>query len=91
VLDHPEGRLPLADFTVHAAAVLERVRVTGRPVVVTQAGDAAVVIVEAERHRHMQRDLALFRAILVGGQDVRMGRIVSHDDVEMRLTALLAE
>jgi len=91
VLNHPEGRLPLAEFTAHATALLERVRITGRPVIVTEAGDAAVVIMEAEQYRHMQRDRVRFRAILAGEQDVRLGQIVSHDDVEVRLTALLAE
>lgn len=91
MLHRPEETLPLSDFTMHATAVFDRVSETGRAVVIMHDGDAAAVIVEVGQYRQAQRELTLLRAVLAGEQDVRIGRIISHDDVEVRLHALLAD
>ena len=88
--DRTEETIPLADLTTHFAAVIERVSTTGRPVLVLREEDAAVVIMAVPHYRQAQREHLVFQAILAGEGDVRIGRIVSHDDVEVRLGALLA-
>lgn len=84
-------RMPIADVRDNLNTVIEHARETKRPIVVTQNGSAAVVIIDAAQYQKEIQERDLLRAILEGENDIRKGRTVSHEEVEAMLDELLAE
>lgn len=73
--------LPVARFKAHASELIHRLRVDGRPVVITVNGaPAAVLISPAEYDRQRQADETR-AAIELGLADVEAGRVVSDAEL----------
>jgi prevent-host-death family protein len=86
-----EDIIPITKVREQLGSVVDRARETKRPIIVTQNGSAAVVIIDAAQYQHEVQQRELLRAILEGEDDVRKGRTVSHEEVEAMLDELLAE
>jgi len=84
-------RMPIADVRDNLDTVIEHARETKRPIVVTQNGSAAVVIIDAAQYQKEIQERDLFRALLEGEDAIRAGKVVSMEEVEARLDAILAE
>jgi PHD/YefM family antitoxin component YafN of YafNO toxin-antitoxin module len=84
-------QIPIAEMRDDPDAVIAHARATKRPILVTDNEDAAVIIIDAAEYQRQQAEHAYVRAILEGEDAVRQGRIVSLEEVEARLDALLAE
>lgn len=69
--------LPVSDLRQDAAEVLGRVRKTRRPVIITQRGRAAAVLVSVESYERTERELEILKRIARGEKDVRANR--GHD------------
>ena len=69
---------PLADFRANLATVLEQVQRTKRPVILTQHGRSAAVLVDAESYEAMQDRLELFEDVRVAEDQLARGQGVSH-------------
>lgn len=86
-----EDIIPVTKVREQIGSVIERARATKRPIVVTQNGSAAVVIIDAAQYQQEIQERDLLRAILEGEDAIRAGKVVSVKDVEARLDAILAE
>ena len=53
--------VPVTDLRSDAAAVLERVRKSSQPVVITQRGRAAAVLVSAESYERSEHERQILR------------------------------
>lgn len=84
-------RMPIADVRDNLNTVIEHARETKRPIVVTQNGSAAVVIIDAAQYQKEIQERDLFRALLEGEDAIRAGKVVSMEEVEARLDAILVE
>lgn len=91
IVDIIDDIIPITKVRDHIGSVVERVRETKRPIVVTQNGSAAVVILDAAQYQQQQEQIAYLEGIVAGLEDILAGRVVSHEEVEARLDALLAE
>ena len=78
---------PVSDFRANAAAIINRVRESGRPVVLTQRGRGTAVIVDIRRYQSLVEEVELLRDIQAGLLDVAEGRTVSHDEAMASLRA----
>ena len=76
---------PISYFKAHAAEMLLTLRETGIPYVITQNGEAAAVLVDAQEYAKMERAIEMLRLIQMGEADVAAGRTVS---VEQARTAI---
>lgn len=76
--------VPVSDFRQDAAAVLRRVRGSREPLVITQRGRAAAVIVSIEAYERAAYERDLLRQLARGEKEVAAGK--GHD-----LDAVLAE
>lgn len=82
-----EDVVPVGHFKVHAAQLLRRLRADGRPLVITQNGRPAAVLVTPEDFDRLSEQ-ALFRtAIQEGLADAEAGRVCENDDLTARLDA----
>lgn len=81
---------PLADFRANLAAVLEQVQRTKRPVILTQHGRSAAVLVDAEAYEAMQDRLELFEDVRTAEGQLARGEGVSHTKAKAAIRARLA-
>lgn len=83
--------VPVTKVRENLSAIIERARETKRPVIVTQNGSAAVVVLDAAQYQKEMDERAYLQAIIDGLDDVMAGNVISHEEVEARLDAILAE
>ena len=69
---------PLTDFRANAAAVLKQVQETKRPVILTQHGRGAAVLLDLARYEALIEELELLRDVRLAEQQVAAGAGVAH-------------
>ncbi len=75
-----EDIVPLGEFRTHTARVLGRLRQQKRPVVITQNGKPAAVLVTPEDFDRLQEHGRFLAAVSEGLADVEAGRIVADEE-----------
>ena len=73
--------VPITDLRQDAAAVLERVRDSGEPVVITQRGRAAAVLLSPEVYERSEQERQMLRRLAQGELEIREDRGLDLDDV----------
>src|SRR5579883_876711 len=72
---------PITDLRQDAAAVLERVKDSAEPIVITQRGRAAAVLLSPEVFERSEQERQMLRALARGERDIRKNRGVDLDRV----------
>jgi prevent-host-death family protein len=80
---------PVSEFRSHAAAVIEKVRTTGRPVLLTQHGRGAAVLLDVRQYQRLIDDQQLDRDIQQGLAEIGEGRGLSTKEVRKSVLARL--
>jgi prevent-host-death family protein len=80
---------PLADFRANLAAVVRQVQRTKRPVVLTQHGRSAAVLVDAGEYEALLDRAQLLEDIRVAEAEVAAGHAVSHTKAKASIRAQL--
>ena len=84
-----EDIIPVGEFKAHLAQVLSKLRESDRPIVITQNGKpAAVMISPREFDRLLERE-RFIDAIREGLSDSEAGRLISDKDLDRQLDAEL--
>jgi prevent-host-death family protein len=80
-----EDIVPIGEFKAHASQLLKRLGASARPLVITQNGrPAAVVLSPAEYDRMRERDRFL-ASVAAGIDDADAGRVMDSDGLRARL------
>ena len=82
--------IPITDLRQDAAAALKRVKSSRQPVVITQRGRAAAVLLSLEAYERSEHERQLLRALARGEQEIKAGRGFDLDEVLVEADALLA-
>lgn len=69
---------PLADFRANLAAVVRQVQETKRPVILTQHGRSAAVLVDAGEYEAMLDRAELLEDVRVAEMEIAGGNGISH-------------
>jgi len=69
--------VPISELRQRAAALLEKVRESREPIVVTQRGRAAAVLLSVEEYERRERVLEILRLLAQGDKEIAAG--VGHD------------
>ena len=69
---------PLSDFRANAAAVVKQVQETQRPVILTQHGRGAAVLLDLARYEELLEEIELLRDVRQAEADVAAGKGVAH-------------
>jgi antitoxin YefM len=77
--------LPVTEFRANAAQFIEQVHETGEPVILTQHGRGAAVLLDVESYESMLEELALLRDVRMAEEQVATGRTRSHATVTKKL------
>jgi antitoxin YefM len=79
---------PVSDFRANSAALLRQVRESGRPIVLTQRGRSAAVVVDVGTYQALLDELDELRDVHRGLADLAEGRVTSQEDIEAELLSL---
>lgn len=80
---------PLTAFRANVASFVEQVRRTGRPIVLTQHGRSAAVLLSAADYEALIEELEVLRDIYVSERELAEGKGVPHEEVARELRELL--
>lgn len=76
---------PVSDFRANPSAMLQQIRESGRPLVLTQRGRGAAVLLDIASYQNLIDELEELRDVHQGLADVAQGRVVEHADVVARV------
>jgi prevent-host-death family protein len=83
--------IPVSDLRQDAAKVLKHVRDSKKPVVITQRGRAAAIILSVEAFEQSERERELLRLLAKGEKEIVAGEGHDLDSVLAEADALLSE
>ena len=86
-----EDFVPVSEFKAQAADWLRRLVETGGPVVVTQNGRPAGVLLSPQSYDELTERARLVQAVEEGLADSQAGRVHSHDEVVRLMKARFGE
>jgi len=76
-----EGIVPLGEFKAKASALLKGLRRKSGPLVITQNGRPAAVVMAPEAYDELQERQQYLEAVALGLSDAVAGRVVDHAKV----------
>jgi prevent-host-death family protein len=85
VLRVSENFLPVSEFKAQAAHWLRKIAETGDPVVVTQNGKPAGVLLSPRAFDKLREQSRFLDAVSAGLADAEAGRVQSHERVKARM------
>jgi prevent-host-death family protein len=76
---------PISYLKAHAAEIVRNLNEHREPLVITQNGEAKVVIQDIESYEQTQETLALLKILALGTRQIGEGKIQPAEDVIKRL------
>jgi len=73
--------VPLSDFKARASELLKRLAETGAPIVITQNGRAAGVLLSPAEFDALTERIRFISAVAEGLEDARSGKVVTHESM----------
>jgi prevent-host-death family protein len=83
--------IPVSDLRHGVAEVLQRVKDTREPLVITQRGRAAAVLLNVREYERTMYERDLLLALVQGEKEIQEGKGFSLDEVMSDAEALLSE
>jgi prevent-host-death family protein len=83
--------VPITDLRQDATSIVKRVSSGREPLVITQRGRAAAVMISVEAYEQCQRELELLRLLARGEKEIHAGKGHDLDTVLAEADALLEE
>jgi prevent-host-death family protein len=81
--------IPITDLRQGATAVGNRANSSGRPIIITQRGRAAAVLVSIKAYEHSQHELEILRLLARGEKEIEAGKGYDLDAVLSEADILL--
>jgi antitoxin YefM len=80
---------PLSEFRANAADLIQRIRSSKRPLILTQRGHTAAVVIGVSEYQRLIEELELLRDIQTGLDQLDAGKGISHSAAKKRLFAAI--
>jgi len=80
---------PLTAFRANVASFVDQVRDTGRPLVLTQHGRSAAVLLGAADYEALIEEIELLRDIQISERELAKGKGIPHEQVAQELRDLV--
>lgn len=74
-----EDLIPVTDFRSNASELLQKIKKTGRPLILTQRGRSAAVIEDVKEYENRIERLELLEAIVRGIHAAEKGDLIPHE------------
>ena len=82
---------PLSEFRAKLTTCIEQVQKSKRPLVITQRGHSAAVVLDVEAYDELLEELETLREIHHASLQLEAGKGISHDEARRRLLKDLGE
>ena len=76
---------PISYLKAHAAEIVRTLSAQGEPLVITQNGEAKVVLQDIESYEQTQETMALLKILALGTRQIEEGQVQLAMDVVQRL------
>ena len=76
---------PISYLKAHAAEIVRKLGEQREPLVITQNGEAKVVLQDIESYEQTQETMALLKILALGMRQIEEGKVVPAEDVIRRL------
>jgi len=76
---------PISYLKAHAAEIVRNLAARGEPLVITQNGEAKVVVQDIESYEQTQETMALLKILALGTRQIEDGNVQPAGDVIERL------
>lgn len=76
--------IPITDLRHDAARILRQVRSSNEPLIITQRGRAAAVMLSVEAYEQAEHDRQLLRVLAQGDKEVAVGSVRMKEDGRLR-------
>lgn len=76
---------PISYLKAHAAEIVRHLHDEGEPLIITQNGEAKVVIQDIETYEHTQETMALLKILALGNGQIEEGKVILASDAVKRL------
>ncbi|MDC7218688.1 MAG: type II toxin-antitoxin system Phd/YefM family antitoxin [Spirochaetales bacterium] len=90
-MKYSESVKPISYFKAHASEVINRISENRDTMIITQNGEARVVLQDIKVFEEFQESLALLKILALGNNDYVEGRVSSLDESFSRIRASLKE
>ncbi len=76
---------PLTDFRANVASIIEEVRKTKRPIVITQHGKSAAVMLDVTEYENLIEKIELLTDIQIAETQLQKGEGIPHQDAKQKI------
>ena len=76
---------PLSEFRANVASFIEKVRSTKRPLVITQRGKSAAVMLDVSEYEALLEKIELLTEIQVAESQIERGAGSGHDEAKLKV------
>ncbi len=76
---------PLSDFRANVASIIEEVRKTKRPIVITQHGKSAAVMLDVTEYEELLERIELLTDIQIAETQLQKGEGVNHQAAKKKI------
>ena len=78
---------PLSEFRANAAAFVQQVRSTRRPLVLTQHGKSAAVLLDVDEYERLVERAEILEDVAIGEEQLAAGVSISHAQAKSDLSS----
>ena len=76
---------PISYLKAHAAEIVRTLGVQRKPLIITQNGEAKVVVQDIDSYEQMQETVSLLKILALGSRQIEAGQVQPAADVITRL------
>ncbi len=82
---YSEDIRPLSEFRANAAMLIEQVRTTKRPMIITQHGKSTAVILDVREYEALLEKLEILQDIRLAESHIEQGLGISHKEAQKHI------
>ena len=83
--------LPVSDLRQNTAKILKKIRGNKEPIIITQRGRAAAVIIGVEAYEKSEHDKEILRLLAKGNKEIEIGEGYDLDNVLAEADLILSQ
>jgi len=76
---------PVTEFRANTSAVIEQMHTTGRPVILTQHGRSAAVLLDPGVYEGLIDEVESLRDLAISEAQIAAGQVIPHEEVVRRM------
>ncbi|MCL4368127.1 MAG: type II toxin-antitoxin system Phd/YefM family antitoxin [Actinobacteria bacterium] len=76
---------PVTDFRANTSAVIEQMHATKRPVILTQHGRSAAVLLDPQVYESLIDEIEMLRDMAISEAHSAAGQVIPHEEVVRRM------